>query len=159
MATPVTGAAVPLRGESQLELGGRAFVLHFGYGEICELEKAHQGKALASIYFSGTPADSAILEALRVGLAKRFRRMTLAEITKWIDAEVDKDPKSYDRVVMAVLLGLLSAKGATPETLDRVRSAADAEDGGEVAGPEPLPGSDQAADGPRPTTAPTTGGG
>ena len=148
------------RGDSELELSdGRLFVLHFGNAELYELEKVHAGKALADVFFSGSPARMSIIEALRIGLVKRFKRMTTGQVCKWLDAEEAKDSDAFGRITESVFIGILSGNGASAETIEHFRESVRAESsGGIVIEPKAING--PVADGstPSPLPAATIGG-
>lgn len=121
-------AANPRRGEVDVELDGRTYVLVFNFEAISQIEAAFGDRPIDEIFFSGAISRRALVEAIRAGLEKKNRKHTSRQVAAMLDATVDKGGADAMAAIMrAVIRGLLSANGATQEKIDELDQILDAE--------------------------------
>ena len=115
----------PMRNEAVVILDGEEKTLVFNYAALMEIENAFGGKSIDSIFFSGDISRSAIGHAIRAGLAKRNRPMTMSKVAGLIGATLDKNPGALEGFTRAIMLGILGGSGKSQDEIDKVASVID----------------------------------
>ena len=133
-----------IRGEVELELDGRAYVLVFDWNAVAQIEAAFGDKAIEEIFFAGQIPRRAIIEAVRAGLMRRYRPLSAKKVGDMISRTVGRDEGAYAGLVRGLVRGILAGLGASEEKLKALDDALDEEiddaaekSGGVDAGPRP----------------------
>jgi hypothetical protein len=100
------------RGEVELELAGKTYLLVFDHSTLCEIESAFEFKrSVSSLFGSGDVSDSAINEAVRAAMARKNKPLASKQVARMISDTILGDKDAYARIVKAVMVGILAARG------------------------------------------------
>jgi hypothetical protein len=115
----------PRRGEVEIELAGTPYTLVFDWNAISEIEAAFNDRPIDQLFFAGSIGRRAIREAIRAGLARKYRPHTAKQVGKLISETVEADPDAFEKIVKAVIKGLLAANGIAQDKIDELDQALD----------------------------------
>ena len=115
--------ANPRRGEVELELAGKPYVLVYDWNAISEIEAEFNDRPIDELFFSGKISRRAIREAVRAGLLRKYRPHTSKQVGRMISETVEADGGAFERIVMAIVKGLMAANGVSAEKIAEVDEA------------------------------------
>ena len=120
------------RGEVEVELDGETLVMVFKYDTLMAIEEALGGRSIDELFLSGNISRTALAEGVRCGLEKRYRKKTRRQVAKMIGNSVDADEHAFKRISRAVIVGVLTANGASKEQIEELDRAIAEDDEGEM---------------------------
>ena len=107
------------RGEVEVELDGKPYTLVYDFQAIANIETV-LNNSVDRLFFGGSVAVRAMIEAIRFGMVRKHRRHTPEQVAALLDKTAASSPVAYPNIIRLVTLALRAAQGESQERLDEV---------------------------------------